>query len=54
MLFAAKLVEVGVVSSGKGAEMAGVSKEEFLLFLADQGHDVLDASVDDLAALARE
>jgi predicted HTH domain antitoxin len=45
---AAKLFELGRLSCGKAAELAGYSKRTFIELLGDQGVAVLDYPVDEL------
>lgn len=47
-LFALKLYEEGHASSGKAAEIAGLSKRDFLLLLGEQGLPVFDQSAEEL------
>jgi predicted HTH domain antitoxin len=46
---AAKWYEVGLISQGKAAEVAGVSRAEFLLALARLGVSPFQSDADDLA-----
>ena len=48
MAAAAKLFELGRLSSGRAAELAGVSRIRFLLELARYGVDAFSLSEDDL------
>lgn len=48
MFFAAKLYEMGKVSQGQGAEIAGVSKRHFIESLGKYGVSVFNYSSEDL------
>lgn len=48
LLLAAKLYELGRLSLGQAAELAGRSKAEFLFDLAPLGVSILNYGVDDL------
>jgi len=49
LLLAAKLYELGRLSLGQAAELAGRSKAEFLFDLAPLGVSILNYGLDDLA-----
>ena len=53
MLSAVKLFEMKEISSESAAELAGISRLEFLKRLADYGVPVFDMSEDDLAKETR-
>jgi predicted HTH domain antitoxin len=53
MAAAAKLFELGKLSSGAAAELAGIPRVAFLSKLADYGVDVLDLAEEDLAKETR-
>ena len=48
MIVAAKLFELGEVSSGQAAEMAGVSKREFLEKVGEYGVSIFGYDSDEL------
>lgn len=48
-LLLAKLYEMGAISSGKAAEMCGMSRVKFLLSLSRIGVPMIDLSDDELA-----
>lgn len=48
LLIAVKLCEMGRLSSGAAAELAGVPKSLFLMKLADYGVDTFDLSAEEL------
>lgn len=48
MMIAAKLYERGVLSQGRAAEMAGLSRREFLESLGDYGVSVFNYPASDL------
>jgi predicted HTH domain antitoxin len=48
LLLAAKLYELGRLSLGQSAELAGRSKAEFLFDLAPLGVSILNYGIDDL------
>lgn len=50
LLLAAKLYEVGRLSTGQAAELAGYSKHAFLELLGKLGIPVFDHPAEDLAA----
>ena len=49
MMIAAKLYERGALSQGRAAEMAGISRREFLESLGDYGVSVFNYPASDLA-----
>lgn len=53
MAAAVKLFELGRLSSGAAAELAGVSRVAFLSQLAEYGVNAFDLSADDLAKETR-
>ncbi len=48
MALAAKLYEMGRISLGQGAELAGYSKETFMEILGDYGVSIFNYSPDEL------
>jgi predicted HTH domain antitoxin len=48
LIFAAKLYEMGKVSQGQGAEIAGISKREFIETIGKYGVSIFNYSVEDL------
>ena len=48
MLAAAKLYEMGQLSSGRAAELAGVTRVSFLQLLGDYGVSVFEATEEEL------
>ncbi len=48
MVFAAKLYEMGKVSQGEGASIAGVSKRTFIETLGNYGVSIFNYNADDL------
>lgn len=48
MVFASKLYELGKVSLGQAAELAGYSKSTFMELLADYGVALINHSPDEL------
>jgi predicted HTH domain antitoxin len=53
MAAAAKLFEMGELSSGAAAELAGISRVIFLIKLTDYGVDTLDLTEEELAKESR-
>ena len=53
LLLAAKLYEIGRLSLGKAAELAGISKRDFMEFLGRVGIPVFDYPPEDLRDEAR-
>lgn len=48
MMLAAKLFDQGIISSGQGAEMVGISKKAFIELLAKYGVSVFQYEFDDI------
>lgn len=48
MLFAAKLFEEGIVSSGQGAKMVGISRRAFIELLGQYGVSAFQTEVNEL------
>jgi predicted HTH domain antitoxin len=54
MQLAAQLFENGILSSGQAAELAGISKREFLENAGKYGVSIFGESVDDLETIINE
>ena len=48
MLLAAKLFEMGIISSGQGAKMVGLSKRAFIELLGKYGVSIFQYDIDEV------
>jgi predicted HTH domain antitoxin len=54
MQLAAQLFEKGIMSSGQAADLAGISKREFLENVGKYGVSIFGESIDDIEKLINE
>ncbi|MBB4081151.1 putative HTH domain antitoxin [Lewinella aquimaris] len=48
MMFASKLFEEGIITSGQGAQIVGISRRSFIELLGQYGVDAFQTEEDDL------